>query len=181
MRRAIEFLVTGILRSRLGLALLLAVVILGIVGAAQLISGPSGGEPGLVGAPPSPITTADPTAGDDGLTSTDDASPRTSPGAPAPEAVARSFATAWLTHRDVTAEQWHDALRPLSTAELAEKLSGVDPAGVPADRLTGEPVVIPRSDSLVEVALPVDSGELRLSLVAPDGRWRVDGVDWRRG
>ena len=106
--------------------------------------------------------------------------PRTSPGAPAPVAVARSFATAWLDHRDVTAEQWHAGLRPLATTELAEKLTGVDPVAVPADRITGDPVVVPRNDSLVEVVIPVDSGELRLGLVALEGRWRIDTVDWQR-
>lgn len=179
MRRAIEFLFTRILRSRLGLALMLAVLVVGIVGAARLVAGPDDG-PGLLGGPSGPISTVDPTAGDDGLTVTEEPSPQTSPGAPAPETVARSFATAWLDHRDVTAEQWHAALRPLATADLTEKLTGVDPAGVPADRITGEPVVVPRNDSLVEVVIPVDSGELRLGLLAPEGRWQVDTVDWQR-
>jgi hypothetical protein len=69
---------------------------------------------------------------------------------------------------------------PYSTGALAEKLTDVDPAGVPADRLTGEPAIIPQTESLVEVTIPVDTGRLRLQLVAPDGRWLVDGVDWER-
>ncbi|MBE1486510.1 hypothetical protein [Plantactinospora soyae] len=180
MRRAIEFLLTRVLRSRLGLALGLAIVIIGIVGAARLVAGPGSDASGLRGGPVSPISTTDPSAGDDGLTVVEEPTPWTSPGAPAPVAVARSFATAWLDHRDVTAEEWHKTLRPLATAALAEKLSGVDPIGVPADRITGDPVVVPRNDSLVEVVVPVDSGELRLGLVAPEGRWQVDTVDWQR-
>ena len=152
MRRAIETLVTGLLRSRLGIALALAVVILGVVGAARLFSGVSGDDAGLSGAPVQPIATVDPTAGNDGILATEPPpTPRTSPGAAVPEDVARTFATAWLNHRGVSAKQWYDALRPLSTSSLAERLNGVDPAGVPADRLTGELTVVARSEEFVEV------------------------------
>ncbi|MFK3981700.1 hypothetical protein ACI2K4_15135 [Micromonospora sp. NPDC050397] len=182
MRRALETLVTGILRSRLGVALALAVVVLGVVGAARLVSGISGDDPGLSGAPVEPIATVDPTTGNDGVLATEaPPTPRTSPGAPAPEEVARKFATAWLAHDGVPAEQWFDRLRPFSTAGLAERLSGVDPAGVPADRLTGKLEIVTRSEELVEVNVPVDAGTLRLELVAPQGRWLVDAVDWERG
>ncbi|MFY1674734.1 hypothetical protein ACN27G_33170 [Plantactinospora sp. WMMB334] len=179
MRRALEYLVTRILRSRLGLALGLAVVIIGIVGAARLVAGPGDDRPGLVGGTPGPISITDPAAGDDGLIATEEPSPRTSPGAPEPAEVARSFATAWLDH-DVTAQEWQEGLRPLATDDLVEQLTGVDPVTVPADRITGELVVVPHNDSLVEVVVPVDSGELRLGLVAAEGRWRVDTVDWQR-
>ncbi|MGI5146124.1 hypothetical protein ACQEVC_06935 [Plantactinospora sp. CA-294935] len=180
MRRAVEFLFTRLLRSRLGIAVVIAVVVLGIVGAARLVAGPGEDRPGLIGGTPGPISVTDPAAGDDGLTVTTEPSPRTSPGAPEPAQVARSFATAWLDHRDVTADEWHGRLRPLVTENLAEQLTGVDPATVPADRITGELLVVPQNDSLVEAVVPVDSGELRLGLVALEGRWRVDTVDWQR-
>jgi hypothetical protein len=181
MRRAIEFLATRALRSRLGIAVLLAVVILGIVGAARVLSGPSDERPGPASGLNRPIETVDPSAGDDGAISGESVpSPSTRAGSPKPDAVGRAFADAWLIHRDVSAEQWHDALVPYSTAALAEKLVDVDPVAVPADRLTGEPAVIPQTESLVEVTIPVDTGTLRLQLVAPDGRWLVDGVDWER-
>jgi hypothetical protein len=181
VRRAIEVLLTGILRSRLGIALALAVVILGVVVGARLFSGVSDDD-GLSGAPVQPIATVDPTTGNDGILSTEPPpTPRTSPGAAPPEDVAGRFATAWLTHRGVPAKQWYDALRPLSTVGLTERLSGVDPAGVPADRLTGELMVVTRSEEFVEVTVPVDAGTLRLELVAPQGRWLVDAVDWERG
>jgi hypothetical protein len=51
---------------------------------------------------------------------------------------------------------------------------------VPADRIVGKPTVIPHAASLVEATVGVDSGRLRLRLVAPDGKWLVDGVDWER-
>jgi hypothetical protein len=182
VRRAIEFLFTRLLRSRVGIALALAVVVLGIIGAARLVTGPFGSDTGATGAPVEPIATVHPSAGDDGVLGTGPPPvPSTSPGAAEPETVARQFAAAWLDHRDTTAERWHAALRPLATAELTENLAGVDPSAVPADRLTGDPVVIPQTARLVEVTLPVDSGRLRLELVAPEGRWLVDTVDWERG
>lgn len=180
MRSAIEFLVTRVLRSRIGVALGLAVVILGIVGAARFLSGPND-DLTVQTQPTAPIETIDPEAGDDGVTEADSTpTPSTRPGAAAPSAVAKSFAVAWLKHQGVSAEQWHATLVPHATKALAEKLSGVDPAGVPANEMTGDPTVEPRSSSLVEVTVPMDAGRLRLQLVAPDGRWLVDGVDWER-
>lgn len=181
VRRALHLLVTHVLRSRVVLALALAVVVLAIVGVARLVAGPAEPDESYRGARPGPLVTVDATAGDDGVAA---AVPRpslsVSPGAAPPESVARAFATAWLDHRGVSAERWQATLRPHCTSALAEKLSGVDPAIVPADRLTGEPVLVPQADGLVDVTIAVDSGKLRLRLVAPSGRWLVDGVDWER-
>lgn len=173
---------TRALRSRLGVALALAVIILGIVAAARLSAGPGGDGRDLTTGDVPPVATVDTSAGDDGVLGTEPP-PRPTPAAsgPAPAAAAKAFATAWLRHDGVTAEQWHHALRPHATDALLEKLSGVDPAGVPADRLTGEPVVAPQTETLVEVTLPLDSGELRLELVIDAGRWLADTVDWKRG
>jgi hypothetical protein len=182
VRRAIEFLTTRLLRSRLSVALALTVVVFGIVGAARLVSSSSDAGPGLRGAPTQPITTVDPTAGADGAISTGaPPSPTTSPGGVPPDGVARAFAAAWVAHTGVSQQQWHAALLPLSTTALTDKLAGVDPIGVPASRVTGEPIVIPKTAGFVEVTMPVDSGQLRLGLVARDGRWLVDTVDWARG
>lgn len=180
MRRFVEHLFTRVLRSRLGVALVLAVLILGIVGATRLIAGPGETRSLLPGGAVPPITTTDAEAGDDGLNEVAEPTPWTSPGAPKPAEVARSFAEAWLRHDGVEARQWHDGLRPYATGTLLDKLAGVDPAGVPADRITGDLSVRPVNDSLVEVVIPVDSGVLRLGLLAEQGRWRVDTVDWQR-
>ena len=180
MKRAFDFLATRLLRSRLGVALVIAVVVLGIIGAARLLAGPIDAGSDLMGRPDQPITTVDPTTGDDGAIATALPSPVTSPGAATPASVARRFALAWLAHRDVTAEQWHAGLRPLSTPALTEKMTDVDPISVPADRLTGEPVLIPQTEGFVEVTMLVDSGRLRLELVSQDGQWLVDAVDWER-
>jgi hypothetical protein len=66
------------------------------------------------------------------------------------------------------------------TPTLARELSGVDPAGVPASRVTGKPSLIPLGATVADVLIPVDSGTLRLRLVVLEDRWLVDGVDWKR-
>ncbi|WP_405101310.1 hypothetical protein [Micromonospora sp. NBC_01412] len=180
VRRAIEFLFTKALRSRLGIALAIGVLVVGVLGAARLVSGLGDPQAGL-SQPSEPITTVDPTTGDDGVVgSTTPPSPVTRPGAPPPEQIADRFTTAWLGGGRVGAEEWHASLRQFSTPELTEELAGADPTGVPAERTTGEPSLRPRTEHFVEVLIPLDSGRLRLELVAPDGQWLVDAVDWER-
>lgn len=181
MRRALEFLVTRVLRSRLGIALAIGVVVAGVIGTARLVAEPMDPAAGLSNRPSQPVTTVDPTTGDDGVVgSTTPPSPVTRPGSSTPEQIADRFTTAWLAGRNQTPDEWHAKLRPLSTTELAEKLAGADPAAVPAEQTTGEPSVRPRTEHFVEVLVPLDSGRLRLELVAPDGEWLVDAVDWER-
>ncbi|MEH1165762.1 hypothetical protein V6V47_10285 [Micromonospora sp. CPCC 205539] len=181
MRRALEFLVTRALRSRLGVALVIAVLIFGVLGAARLVAGPGNPADGLSNRPNQPITTVDPAAGDDGAISTDaPPSPVTRPGDRTPEQTAERFTTAWLGSAEMTAAQWQAGLRPLSTPALTEKLAGVDPGGVPAKEATGPPEVQSRTETFVEVLLPLDSGRLRLELIAADGGWLVDVLDWER-
>ncbi|MGN9917960.1 hypothetical protein [Micromonospora palomenae] len=181
MRRAVEFLVTRVLRSRIGIALAIAVLVFAVIGTARLVTGPVDPATGLSNRPREPITTVDPAEGDDGVIATPvPASPRTRPGEPTPQQIADRFVKAWLGGPAVTAEKWHSDLRPLSTAGLTEKLTGADPAGVPAEKVTGELVLRPRTEAFAEVLVPLETGRLRLELVAPDGRWLVDAVDWER-
>ncbi|MGK5442825.1 hypothetical protein ACSNN7_13565 [Micromonospora sp. URMC 105] len=181
MRRAIEFLATRVLRSRTGVALAIAVVVFAIIGTARLASGPADPASGLSSRPNEPITTVDPEAGDDGVIAAPvPPSPKTRPGELTPEQTADQFTTAWLGGSDTSAAKWQADLRPLSTSSLTEKLTGVDPTEVPTVRVTGEPTVRPRTEAFVEVLVPLDAGRLRLELVAPDGRWLVDAVDWER-
>lgn len=181
MRRALEFLFTRALRSRLGVALVIAVIVLGVLGAARLISDPADPADGLSSRPDQPITTVDPTAGDDGvLNSAAPPSPVTSPGARTPEQTAERFAAAWLGRTGMTAEEWHAGLRPLSTSALSEKLTGVEPESVPAEKVTGPPTMREQSETFVELSVPLDSGRLRLELVTTKDGWLVDVVDWER-
>ncbi|NES14710.1 MULTISPECIES: hypothetical protein [Micromonospora] len=182
MRRALEFLVTRVPRSRLGVALVIAVLIFGVIGAARLVSGPVDPTAGLSNRPREPISTVDPEAGDDGLLSspTSAASPRTRPGEPTPEQTAARFTTAWLSGPGSSGADWLARLKPFSTPALTEKLDGADPERVPARRVNGQVTLRPRTESFVEALIPLDNGQLRLDLVAPDGRWLVDAVDWER-
>lgn len=180
MRRALEFLVTRVLRSRIGVALVIAALIFGVIGAARLVSGPVDPTLGLSNRPREPISTVDPEAGADGLLSSPAAAtPRTRPGELTPEQAATRFTTAWLTPGSGAAD-WQARLRPLSTAALTEKLTGVDPERVPARRITGQVTLRPRTESFVEALIPLDNGRLRLELVPQDGQWLVDVVDWER-
>lgn len=177
MRRALALLTSRVLRTRFGTAVLLIVVIAGIVGAAQLFG--SNDEPGLSLPPdPGPVITASPGAGDDG----EAVAPSVTASAVRSEAeeAADAFAAAWLNHRDIDAASWLANLRPHCTDALAKRLAGVDPATVPADHVLGTPEATPQSDALVEVTITVNTGLLRLNVIAVDRRWLVDSVDWER-
>jgi hypothetical protein len=173
--------VARLLGTRYGIALVLGLLVLGIIGVAQLVGGrqPDGG---LRSGPDIGVTVnPNPSAGDDGeSTPLPESTPVTSPGAPGPETIATSFASAWVNHAGATPERWLARLKPYMTTTLRESLTGVDPAGVPADRVTGAAKVIPRSEEFVEVTVPVDSGVLRLRLIATAGLWLVDDIDWER-
>nr|BFE67315.1 hypothetical protein GCM10020092_006160 [Actinoplanes digitatis] len=182
MSGALERGLTGIFRSRWGVALVIAVLVLAVVGIGRLFNGANPQPPLTDAVPTAPTVSVDPSHDDDGVIADDDPppSPTTRPGSAEPEAVAYAFAAAWVDHKKVSAKTWHDGLVPNATKDLSEELEGVDPADVPADRVVGRSALVPIGDGLVNAVITVDSGKLTLQLVAPDGRWLVDGVDWER-
>ena len=182
VRRALEFLFTRVLRSRIGVALMIALLVFGVIGAARLVAGPGDPGLGLTSRPTQPISTADPEAGDDGVLASPPTAvaPKTRPGEDTPEQVAGRFTAAWLSGPGSSGDAWQARLRPLSTPSLAEKMTGADPETVPARRTTGAPTLRPRTESFVEALVPLDNGTLRLELVAPNGPWLVDAIDWER-
>jgi hypothetical protein len=132
----LELGLNRIFRSRWGVALVLALVVLAVVGIGRLFSdGPS--KPVLSSGPPAPVISVDPSDEDGVVASEPPPSPATFRGRAEPEAVAYAFASAWVDHKHISATAWRDQLLPNATAKLADKLRGVDPAGVPADRVTG--------------------------------------------
>jgi hypothetical protein len=179
MPRILERSLTGLFRSRWGVALVIAVLVLAIVGLGRIFSDGSTAAPITETVPPRPTVSVDPSL-EEGVAIDDGPlpSPTTSPGSAQPEAVAYAFAAAWVDHKKVSAKTWHDGLVPNATEELADQLDGVDPADVPADRVIGRPTLTPTGDGVVDAVVTVDSGKLTLRLVAPEGRWLVDGVDW---
>lgn len=168
----------ALFRSRLGIALVLIAIVLAVVGVGRLFSDGESASPSLGLGSPAPAISIDPSEDDSVVSSEAPPTPRTSPGRAEPEAVAYAFASAWVSHTGVTSKKWLDRLLPNATADLADQLRGVDPAGVPADRVVGRPSVSAVNDTMVNAVVTVNSGRLSLRLVAPDGHWLVDGIDW---
>jgi hypothetical protein len=176
--------VLGRLKGRLGVAVVLAFVVLIAVGIGRALGGDGAGTgTPLVGTDGESATGIAASGPDDGVEDGPSVPPREpslDPDAARPLAVAAQFMNAWLRSERSPA-QWHQGLARHATPRLAAQLSGVDPAGVPAERATGEPTLIPRGAGAVAVSVPVDSGTVQLRLVVAGGEWLVDGVDWSRG
>jgi hypothetical protein len=172
--------VLRLLGTRYGMALMLALLVLGVVGITRAVAGPYQATTVNPAVEPS-FSSINPTPGDDSVLTPDSpAPPVTSPGASEPAVVATDFVQAWLNHNGVTPEQWRAGFARYATAALRDKLTDTDPAGVPAQRITGEITVQNRAAQFVEASLPLDSGTVHLRLLSTNGRWLVDGVDWER-
>ncbi len=177
--RVLERGITGLFRSRWGVAIVIAVLVLAVVGIGRIFSGGGTGGAPLVGpVSPAPVLSVNPDDEDSVVSPGPPPQPSTSPGTAQPEAVAYAFAAAWADHENVSAQEWHDRLVPNATKDLSDELDGTDPADVPASRVEGRPKLIPVGEGLVDAIVTVDSGKLTLRLVAPEGRWLVDGIDW---
>ena len=177
MPRSLELGLNRIFRSRWGVAVILAVIVLAIIGVGRLFAG-GNDSPSLGVASPGPTVSVDP-KDDDSIIETDPPpSPSTRPGRAQPEAVAYAFASAWADHQNVTPKAWRAQLLPNSTTKLADELDGVVPDSVPAERVIGRPSLVPVGDTVVNAVVTMDTGKLSLRLISPDGHWRVDGIDW---
>jgi hypothetical protein len=174
--------VLRLLGSRYVLAVLLVLGIGTIVVIGRALGGPHTPS-GVTAAAPSGVPTVAPGASeaDDGLDTVETPPPpSTSPGATPPDKLATEFLTTWLRHTNVTPDTWFAGMRRYMTDKLAGELTGVDPAGVPASRITGKVTLIDHDVTFVEASIPVDSGIVTLRLLATGGTWLVDGVDWTR-
>src|SRR3954468_24974819 len=100
--------VLRLLGSRYGIALILVVVVLGIVGITRAIAGPYRSTSAYPGVEPTRANTSvPPPRGDRSLVTPDTPPPPpTSRGSPEPQLVAASFVQAWLTHDGIAADQW---------------------------------------------------------------------------
>lgn len=174
--------VLGRLRGRLGFALVLTLLVLGTIGIGRALGGAGSGSGSQLSSGKQVLSTAVPSGPEDGVEdgpTVPTRQPSLRPGADGPQTVAGKFLRAWLDSQ-LSPRQWHAGIEPYATAALADKLSGVDPVGVPAERTTGEPTLVPRGSGSAMVSVPVDSGTVELRLIVVDGRWLVDGVDWSR-
>lgn len=178
MPRILEQGLNSIFRSRWGVAIVIVVIIAAVVGIGRVFSDGDSNSPSLSSPSAAPAISIDPSDDDSVIDSDPPPSPSTIPGRAQPETVAYAFASAWSNHKGVTPKAWRDRLLPNSTKNLADELNGVDPAGVPADRVIGKPSLVPVGTTVVNAVVTMDSGKLNLRLVAPDGHWLVDGIDW---
>ncbi|MFI5612323.1 hypothetical protein [Amycolatopsis sp. NPDC051903] len=99
---------------------------------------------------------------------------------PNPEAVdvAKQWATAWVNHPEgISNADWLKGMRPLTTDEFLPVMSTVDPANIPATRVTGEPAVESSFTSSVKVIVPTDGPKLLITVVNTGAGWRVSDYD----
>jgi hypothetical protein len=177
--RFVELGLNRIFRSRWGVALVIAVLVLAVVGVGRLLSGGSNmASPVVSVGSPAPAISANPSDDDSIISAEPPPSPTANPGMAEPEAVAYAFAAAWVDHKNVSAKTWHDGILPNATKSLSDELNNVDPADVPASKVVGRPSLVPVGTGLVSAVVTTDSGKLTLRLVAPDKHWLVDGIDW---
>jgi hypothetical protein len=107
--------------------------------------------------------------------------PTTLPTSRAPSAamqVASRWSRAWVRPEPgVTQQQWLDELRPYTSEEYLGVLAAVDPANIPATRVTGEPRPVRVSPSSLQVEVPTDALTLLVLVVETDQGWRVAGYE----
>jgi hypothetical protein len=110
-----------------------------------------------------------------------DPAPSTLPLSEAPAAaidLAARWSAAWLRPAaGTTGAQWLEGLRPYTTEEYLSTLTNVDPANVPATRVTGEARPVRVAAGSVQVEVPTDAVTLLVLVVETDTGWRVAGHD----
>ncbi|MFJ9783372.1 hypothetical protein ACIRSS_27605 [Amycolatopsis sp. NPDC101161] len=92
--------------------------------------------------------------------------------------VAKEWAAAWVNHpAGITSEQWLAQLKPFTTEEYLPVMASVDPANIPATKVTGEPVVGTSYTSSVQLTIPTDGPKLAITVVNTNAGWRVADYD----
>jgi hypothetical protein len=88
--------------------------------------------------------------------------------------VATSWGKAWVKHpKGTTAETWLDGLAPYTTEEYLVEMATVDPANIPATKVTGPPVPRQSFTSSVTANLPTDGGTIAITVIDTPQGWRV--------
>jgi hypothetical protein len=109
-------------------------------------------------------------------------SPVGSTGVAAARRVAAAFATAWA-RPDLPAATWWRGVAAYAEPGYAELLRSVEPANVPASRVTGTARTVRAAAGLVVVDVPTDAGTCRVTVAdtAGTGEWKVSTHSWRPG
>jgi hypothetical protein len=100
--------------------------------------------------------------------------PTSAPPADGALKVADSWGKAWVHHpAGTTSAKWLDGLKPYTTEEYLVEMSTVDPANIPATKVTGPPVPKQSYTSSVTANLPTDGGTLAITVIDTPQGWRV--------
>jgi hypothetical protein len=168
---------------RVWVALALAVVVVVVLFIARVTGGGDADEPlaggvrtSASGSPGDGVTEpAEPSGsplvdGPDGP----EASAEPSVAAPAAVTVALAFAQAFVTRPPASApDQWLAGVSRHTDQALTEQLRGMNPAELPASRLTGAAASVQGGVTSAEVRIPTDAGPLLAVCVLVAGRWVV--------
>jgi hypothetical protein len=156
----------------------LGIVLPKVVGKPQAKASPSTGTTTSVTATPPGVAAPVPTSNLPTRLSTPLATPTSA--APNSDAirVAKEWATAWVNHpAGITSEQWLAKLKPFTTEEYLPVMASVDPANVPATKVTGEPQVGTSYTSSLQLTIPTDGPKLSITVVNTNAGWRVADYD----
>ncbi|MEV7091228.1 hypothetical protein AB0M80_00150 [Amycolatopsis sp. NPDC051045] len=156
----------------------LGVVLPKVVGKPQAKASPTTGTTTSVTATPSGLAAPVPTSNLPTRLATPLATP--TPTTPNGDAirVAKAWAAAWVNHpAGITSEQWLAQLKPLTTEEYLPVMSTVDPANIPATKVTGEPVPGTSYPKSLQVTIPTDGPKLAITVVSTNAGWRVADYD----
>lgn len=171
-------------RHLIGTVLVVAIVAVGIaIGVTRSRAGSGQPEHNLSGPVSAPSTVVVPTsvpASELPNRITSVPPPSSAPPAPAALALATKWTQAWAHHpQGITNRQWVAGLRPYTTPDFLPELSSVDPANVPATRVTGKPRPIRSFAASVTATVPTDGGPIRVTVIKTGQGWRVS--DYGKG
>ncbi len=173
---------------RVWLAGALAVVVVVIVLIARLSGGDDdGGEPtgapatsGSASADPGPVDPSSEPA-PDGPAGVEAAEEGKQPVAAGALTLARQFAQAWATPPPAQApQQWFAGVSPYVDETLAAQLKELDPATLPATRVTGAPKAVSGGVTNADVQVPTDAGDLLVVCVLVPKGWVVADFEFER-
>lgn len=156
----------------------LGIVLPKVVGKQQAKAAPSTGPTTSIHTTPPGVAAPGPTSNLPTRLSAPLATPTTA--APNSDAVrvAKEWAAAWVNHpAGITSEQWLAQLKPYTTEEYLPVMASVDPANIPATKVTGEPVVGTSYTSSVQLTIPTDGPKLSITVVTTNAGWRVADYD----
>ena len=156
----------------------LGIVLPKVVGKPQAKASPTTGTTTSVTTTPPGVAAPVPTSNLPTRLSTPLATPTPAPPNADAIRVAKEWAAAWVNHPPgMTSEQWLAQLKPFTTEEYLPVMASVDPANIPATKVTGEPVVGTSYTSSVQLTIPTDGPKLAITVVSTNAGWRVADYD----